>query len=130
MAVYKTMQRQILLDFLAAHKGSSFTVRDIVSMLAEAGTEPLPSESTVYRLMRELADDGTVRKEVNALSRENVYLLAEPGSGGVSMRCRICGNVYSVGGESEKRIKDEISRCGAAMPEDNIEFIIKCRKCK
>ncbi|MBP3855023.1 MAG: transcriptional repressor [Ruminiclostridium sp.] len=128
MAVYKTVQRQMLLDFLKAHPGQTLTVKEITAGIAEnAGSAP--SESTIYRLMRELVESGTVKKDVNVESRENVYYLAESGDSGVSMRCRVCGNVYSVDDESSRRIKDEISRCGTALPDDNIEFIIKCKKC-
>ncbi|MBR5088654.1 MAG: transcriptional repressor [Ruminiclostridium sp.] len=129
MAVYKTIQRKTLLDYLKAHCGQTLTVRDIVSGIAKEHTDNAPSESTVYRLMRELVEDGTVKKDVNVESRENVYCFSDGENRGVSMRCRVCGNVYSVDDESSRRIKDELSRCGEAVPEENIEFIIKCRKC-
>lgn len=128
MAVYKTVQRKMLLDFLGTHAGQSFTVRQIVAGMNGCG-ENAPSESTVYRLMRELVDDGTVRKDVDVESRENVYRLECGSDAGVSMRCKICGSVYNVDGESSRRIKEEVSRCGAVPSDDNIELIIKCRKC-
>lgn len=129
MAVYNTAQRKLLLDFLGKNRGRAFTVKEIASLINVCENGRSPSESTIYRLMRELVDDGTVKKDVNVESRENVYYLPEEQTG-VSMRCRVCGNVYSVDNESSRRIKDEISRCGEALPDDNIEFIIKCRKCR
>lgn len=130
MAVYKTVQRRMLLDFLGSHRGETFTVREIASAVSGENPDNAPSESTIYRLMRELVETGTVHKTVDPESRENVYCIAASAETGVSMRCRVCGNVYSVDDEQSRRIKDEISRCGAAIPDDNIEFIIKCRKCK
>ena len=35
MAVYNTVQRAVLLDFLRAHGGEALTVRDITAMLAK-----------------------------------------------------------------------------------------------
>lgn len=129
MAVYKTMQRRMLLDFLESHSGESFTVKELVAAINSEHNDAVPSESTIYRLMRELVDDGTVRKDVDVESRENVYRLAVNADTGVSMRCKVCGSVYSVDGESGRRIKDELSRCGAVPSDDNIELLIKCRKC-
>ncbi|MBR5091525.1 MAG: transcriptional repressor, partial [Ruminiclostridium sp.] len=76
MAVYKTMQRRMLLDFLESHSGESFTVKELVAAINSEHNDTVPSESTIYRLMRELVDGGTVRKDVDVESRENVYHLA------------------------------------------------------
>ena len=130
MAVYKTARRQMLIDFMSSHSGQSFTVRDIAVELAAGNTDFTLSESTIYRLMRELVTNGIVVKDVNPESRENVYYYPSEGSTGVSMRCRVCGSVYSVDDVGSRRIKDEISRCGAAVPGNDIEFLIKCKKCK
>ena len=130
MAVYRTVQRQKLLDYLRSHIGQAFTVREIVSGISRCGGENNPSGSTVYRLMRELVESGTVRKDVNVESRENVYYLAAPEKDAVSMRCRVCGNVFSVNDDSSRRIKDELSKCGTEITDDNIEFLIRCGKCR
>jgi len=129
MAVYNTVQRAVLLDFLRAHGGEALTVRDITSMLTKESGGTVPSESTVYRIMRDLVKCGVVRKDVNVESRENVYSLAEEDRHGVSMRCRVCGSVYSVDDESCKRIKEDLTRCGAGIPDGDIEVLIKCGKC-
>ncbi len=130
MAVYKTVQRQKLLDYLRSHIGQVFTVREIVSGISLCGGENNPSESTVYRLMRELVESGIVRKDVNVESRENVYYYAAPEKDTVSMRCRVCGNVFSVNDDSSRRIKDELSKCGTEITGDNIELLIRCGKCR
>lgn len=130
MAVYKTVPRQILSDFISSHTGQSFTVKEIVASIISEHSDIRPSESTVYRLMRELVANGMVIRDVDTESRENVYYFPGNENTGVSMRCRVCGSVYSVDNASCKRIKEEISRYGAASPEDNIEFLIKCKKCK
>ena len=44
---------------------------------------------------------------------------------GVSMRCRVCGNVYNVDDVSGRRIKDELMRLGDAVPDDSIELLAR-----
>ena len=130
MAVYNTVQKTVLLDFLRSHSGEALTVKEIVTMLSGQHDCTVPSESTVYRIMRELVKSGTVKKDVNVESRENVYSLADDDNRGLSMRCRVCGNVYSVDDESSRRIKEEITKCAVGVSDGDIEFVIKCRKCR
>ena len=131
MAVYKTVQREILLDFLKAHKNETFTVREITNELSRADdTAKKPSESTVYRLLREFEKDGAVKKDINPENREFVYRLTDADSSGISMRCRVCGSIYSVDSETSRRLKADIAGVGDILPDGDIEFIVECKNCK
>ena len=131
MAVYKTVQREILLDFLKTHKNETFTVREIAYELSRtADTEKKPSESTVYRLLRELEKNGAVKKDINPENREFVYRLTDEDGSGISMRCRVCGSVYSVDSETSRRLKADIAGVGDILPDGDIEFIVECKNCK
>ena len=131
MAVYKTIHREILLDFLKEHKNESLTVREIAYELSRSPSAgKAPSESTVYRLMKELERSGTVHKDINPENREYVYRLTDDNSPGVSMRCRVCGNVYSVDDETGRRLKADIAGVGDIVSDGDIEFIVECRNCK
>ncbi|MBQ9383727.1 MAG: transcriptional repressor [Ruminiclostridium sp.] len=131
MAVYKTVQREILLDFLKARKNEAFTVREIAYELSRRGDlEKIPSESTVYRLLKDLEKNGSVQKDINPENREFVYRLTENHGKGVSMRCRVCGNVYSVDNETSRRLQADIAGVGDIVPDGDIEFIVECRNCK
>lgn len=130
MATYKTVKRECLIDFLKSHSNCSFTVKEIVSeMSSDDAIKTVPSESTVYRLMREMEHEGTVRRYIDPKNREYVYCLAGNDDVPVNMRCKVCGNVYTVDGETSRRIKEEIVSCGASVPADSIEFLVKCKNC-
>ncbi len=131
MATYKTVKRESLIDFLRSHSSYSFTIKEIVAeMSADAQVKCIPSESTVYRLMRQMEQEGTVNRFIDPVNREFVYCLASTDEVPVKMRCKICGNVYTVDEVTSRRIKSEIVSCGASIPEDDVEFIIKCKNCK
>jgi len=130
MATYKTVKRECLIDFLKSHSKYSFTVREIAAEMSSDNTiKSVPSESTVYRLMREMEREGTVRRYIDPKNREYVYCLADNDDIPVNMRCKVCGNVYTVDCETSRRIKEEIVSCGAAVPADSIEFLVKCKNC-
>ncbi|HBI51979.1 MAG TPA: hypothetical protein DDX72_04270 [Ruminococcaceae bacterium] len=71
MATYKTVKRECLIDFLKSHSKYSFTVREIAAEMSSDNTiKSVPSESTVYRLMREMEREGTVRRYIDPKNRE------------------------------------------------------------
>lgn len=57
---YKTKQREILLDYLKTVPGTHFTAADICEYFKEAGS-PI-GQSTVYRQLEELVDEGLINK--------------------------------------------------------------------
>ena len=131
VATYKTARRESLLEFLKNHPKSSFTVREIVSeMEKHPETQNLTSGSTIYRLLRELEHAGTVTRTIDPENREYVYTLTPDGEPPVNMRCKVCGKVYSADSETSRRIKEDIAGCGDVAPGDEIELLVKCKKCR
>lgn len=131
MATYKTARRENLLEFLKNHPKSSFTVREIVSeMEKHEETKNLTSGSTIYRLLRELEHNGTVTRTIDPENREYVYTLADSSDPAVNMRCKVCGKVYSADSETSRRIKEDIAAFGEVAPGDEIELLVKCKKCR
>lgn len=131
MATYKTARREHLLEFLKEHPKGSFTVKEIASeMEKHPETKNLTAESTIYRLLRELEHNGTVTRTIDPENREYVYALADSGEPSVNMRCKVCGKVYSADIETSRRIKEDIAGLGAVAPDDEIELIVKCKKCR
>ena len=129
MAVYKTENREMLLGFLEQHSGDAFTVRQLASELTARGSHGAMSESTVYRLLRELEKDGKVQKTIDPDNREYMYIYESAGSR-VNMRCKVCGNVYAADSETSRKIIADVAGCGEAGSGEDIELLIKCKHCR
>ncbi len=130
MSVYKTANREMLISFLEKHSGIPFTVKQIVNEITAGAGGEKPSESTVYRLLRELEDDGRVQKTIDPVNREYIYIFEGETSGRVNMRCKVCGNVYAADSETSRRIIADIAGFGEATPDEEIELLIKCKHCR
>lgn len=130
MAVYKTAHREMFIEFLKTHTDEPFTVREITSALngcSSVGNPP--SESTVYRLLRELEKNGSVRKSIEPENREYVYVFSGENHKHINMRCKVCGNVYEADNETSRRIMADIAGCGEIVPDGDIELVVKCKHC-
>ena len=69
MRVYHTQQRKILIDFLRENFEKSFTIDEIIRSVGETSI----SQSTAYRLITKLEEDGIVKRSVRGTSRSFVY---------------------------------------------------------
>lgn len=128
MKVYNTQQRKKLLDFLKKNSDKAFTIEEIIEGMAEERI----SQSTAYRLMTKLVDDGCVHRSVRGNSRNFVYQLISESKceGHLHMKCKDCGKVFHLDSGISSHIQHDIA--------DNTEFEIdsstvllgKCRKCK
>lgn len=58
--VYKTKQKEIILDYLKSNEDSHVTIDEVFNYLSEQGNKV--GRTTVYRHMEKLADDGVLRK--------------------------------------------------------------------
>ena len=130
MSVYKTANRGMLLGFLKKHSGIPLTVRQITAEINSGENGEKPSESTVYRLLRELEKDGSVQKTIDPLNREYIYIYEGESGGRVNMRCKVCGNVYAADSETSRRIIADAAGCGEISADEDIELLIKCKHCK
>ena len=66
MTTYKIIQRTSILSFLETNIGQAFTVKEIVEGIrSDSAAGCSPSESTVYRIMTDLVNNGIVRRKIN-----------------------------------------------------------------
>ena len=75
MATYKTHQKEMLLEFLSKHPDRQFSVEQLSSEL-ESFSDEAPGKSTVYRLIGQLVNKGTVKRFVKGNSRQFMYQIA------------------------------------------------------
>lgn len=66
MASYQTEQKTCLLKFLKAHSREPMTIHETYRRMGqESSLGAVPGESTIYRLIHQLTDDGIVRKSMH-----------------------------------------------------------------
>lgn len=99
-ATYQTQQRKILIDYLQHHKDRRFTIEELMIEMQDA--VPL---SSMYRLMKKLADEGMVRKSVRPGERQYEYQIVEGKAchSHLHLQCTGCGKVMHLSNETTQK---------------------------
>ncbi len=117
---YQTEQKKQLLDFLREHKEEHYTIDQIILNLQGEHT---PGKSTVYRLIKQLVEEGVVKRSNTGNSRQFVYQLldGERCSHHFHMQCESCGKLFHLQEEKTKEVQGllkaqeefqiDVSRC-------------------
>lgn len=101
---YHTEQRKQVLTFLTEHKGQQYTIDEVISHMSG---EHLPGKSTVYRLMKQLVEEGLVKRCNKGNSRQFTYQLldGEACSHHFHMQCESCGKLFHLAEEKSKEVQ-------------------------
>ncbi len=128
MKTYNTHQRKALIDFLQAHSKEAFTVEEIVEKMSGGGI----SQSTAYRLMTKLVEDGLVHRSVKGNSRSFVYqyVNSEKCDGHLHMKCTDCGKVYHLDHSVTALIQNDIKESTHFEIDSHTMLLGKCGNCK
>lgn len=127
MRVYNTQQRKILIDFLQSNSSKAYTIEEIIS-----GIGGELSQSTAYRLMTKLVDDGLVHRSVKGNSRSFVYqyISNEKCEGHLHMKCTDCGKVYHLDSSVTAHIQNDIKENTNFEIDSHTVLLGKCKICK
>lgn len=128
MKTYNTHQRKALIDFLQLHPKEAFTVEEIVEKMSGGGI----SQSTAYRLMTKLVEDGLVHRSVKGNSRSFVYqyVNSEKCDGHLHMKCTDCGKVYHLDHSITAHIQNDIEANTHFEIDSHTMLLGKCGNCK
>lgn len=128
MRVYHTHQRKTLIDFLQKNFDKSFTIEEIISLIGESGI----SQSTAYRLITKLTEDGIVKRSVRGTSRSFVYQYVnnEKCEGHLHMKCTGCGKVYHLDSGITSTIQNDIKNSTNFEIDSHTVLLGKCNTCK
>ncbi len=128
MRVYNTQQRKMLLEFLKKNSDKSFTIEEII----EGMSGEKISQSTAYRLMTKLVDDGIVHRSVKGNSRNFVYQLISESKceGHLHMKCTDCGKVFHLDSGISSHIQNDVAKNAEFEIDTHTVLLGKCRKCK
>ena len=127
MRVYNTHQRKSLIDFLKSNSNRSFTIEEI---MIEMGEEI--SQSTAYRLMTKLVEDGLVHRSVKGNSRSFVYQFInnEKCEGHLHMKCTDCGKVYHLDHSTTVHMQNDIKNNTGFEIDSHTVLLGRCNTCK
>ncbi len=127
MKTYNTHQRKILIDFLQINSEKAFTIEEIVSGIGDE-----ISQSTAYRLMTKLVDDGLVHRTVRGNSRSFIYqyISDRKCEGHLHMKCTDCGKVYHLDSNVTAQIHNDILSSTSFEIDNHTLLMGKCGMCK
>lgn len=128
MKTYNTQQRKHLIDFLQSNSSEAFTIEEIIN--AMGGSEI--SQSTAYRLMTKLVEDGLVHRSVKGNSRSFVYqyISDHKCEGHLHMKCTDCGKVYHLDSGITAQIQNNIKNNTSFEIDNHSVLLGKCNLCK
>lgn len=128
MRVYNTHQRKKLIDFLQSNSSNAYTIEEIINGIGGEGI----SQSTAYRLMTKLVEDGLVHRSVKGNSRSFVYqyISDKKCEGHLHMKCTDCGKVYHLDSSITAHIQNDIKSNTSFEIDSHTVLLGKCNICK
>jgi len=119
-----TVQKKIIYEILKEFKNHP-TVEDVYAEVKK--THANISKNTVYRNLRQLADDGKIRK-VSLPGEQERYDNATVQH--YHYQCKICNSIYDIGIEYLDSINETVSKMyGFQIDEHELVFRGICPKC-
>lgn len=126
MKTYNTHQRKSLIDFLQSNSSRAFTIEEIIEGIGEI------SQSTAYRLMTKLVEEGLVHRTVKGNSRSFVYqyISDQKCEGHLHMKCTGCGKVYHLDRSLSTHMQKDIQNNTGFEIDSHTVLLGKCNTCK
>ena len=132
MATYNTHQKDILLSFLKENKDTPMGIDELSERLSD-GYPDAPGKSTIYRLIGQLVEKGTVKRFVKGNSRQFLYQLAgsEECHSHLHLKCTECGKLLHMGHSlSEKMLSDILGESDFSVKVDSTTLFGCCKDCR
>ena len=128
MKTYNTHQRKALIDFLQSNSEKAFTIDEIVNRMSNNEI----SQSTAYRLMTKLVEDGLVHRSVKGNTRSFIYqyISDKKCDGHLHMKCTGCGKVYHLDSGITAHIQNDIKNNTHFEIDSHTILLGKCDTCK
>ncbi len=127
-----TQQKKLLLDFLKENPDTPFTVEELTQQL-ESVSEHTPGKSTVYRIIGQLVESGTVKRFVKGNSRHFLYQLAggEECHHHLHLKCTSCGKLLHMGHSLSNQVLSEIlGESDFSVAVESTTLFGCCKDCK
>jgi len=128
--VYQTQQRKELIGFLSTYQEKQFTIEEIIERMA---TSNAPAPSSIYRLMKQLVEEGIVKRYAKEGSRQFLYQLVdgENCSHHFHLKCMVCGKLIHLSEEGSRQIIQlALGEAGFSVDQEKTILFGKCSECK
>ena len=132
MEEYNTEQNNMLTAFLRQNREKAYTIEELIEALHRHYGDSAPAKSTVYRLIRNLVDEGQVKRLVKGHGRKFVYqaIMGDGCRCHLHMRCVDCGKLFHL----DEKLSDELllkvrDLCGFSVNEEETVLLGKCLSC-
>lgn len=122
----------MLFNFLKSHPEKQYSVEELTAEM-ERLSDKAPGKSTVYRLIGQLVDKGTVKRFVKGNSRQFLYQISdgEECHHHLHLKCTQCGKLLHMGHElSEQLIKNILGENDFSVAADSTTLFGSCKDCK
>ena len=117
---YQTEQKKALLAFLRGHQEDAFSIEQLSAAMAADPALPPVGKSTLYRLISQLVEEGSVKRFTKGHSRHFLYQLLPHCGGHLHLRCSRCGKLYHMEDGESAAIIEEIVRGGMNAPSPSL----------
>ena len=134
MAHYQTAQKKKLTEFMTRNCEKAFSVEELcLEMEKQYNKEELPGKSTVYRLIQQMEQEGTVKRMMKEHSRKFLYQIAggEHCALHLHMKCTDCGRILHMDDDQSLRLLAEVmQKNNFHVDERHTVLVGKCGDCK
>jgi len=107
MKKYETEQRKQILKVLCQHVDHQFYIEELEEALKKKG--PI-SRSAIYRNIRQMVEEGVVKKFASKTSRKSLYQYFDNGTCAhhIHLKCSVCGQIFHLDYEASTRITQDV----------------------
>jgi len=123
-ATYQTQQRRTLIDFFECAGGHELTIEEIIDGLGDEA----PGKSTVYRLVKKLEEEGTLRRIIREGSGKTAFQLegSECCAEHLHIKCVDCGLLLHL----DRAAQDALAEKTGFVIDDTRSMLYgKCARC-
>ena len=129
-AVRNTRQKRMMYEYLRRHAGEHTSAEELLEAMEQAG-EPV-AKSTVYRYLKQLEEEGRLRKYLTPERSGSCYQLAEDArcEEHIHLYCSSCGEVIHIDQSLMRSLSDDLFREAGFHVDDQKTILYgTCRCC-
>lgn len=127
---YHTAQKEYLTEFLRTHADQAFTVEELNRRMQG---EHAPGKSTLYRLLPQLVEEGTVKRFVKDGSHKAMYqaVTCRQREAHLHLKCTDCGKLLHLDNDASTVVLRNVLRNSHfAIDEQQTVLFGKCGACR